>query len=81
MDENSELTPRIGTFFVVIGLGLEVIFVASDFAGQVKFDYFFLGLIAIGIGWLFRRKKAPREPSGRFGWWRKMREKKKKKKD
>jgi hypothetical protein len=79
MEEDS-LIIRVGTFFMVIGFGAFVLFVTSDIADQVDFDYLFIAMLLIGIGWGFRRKKAPPPPAGRFEYIRKMRENAKNKK-
>jgi hypothetical protein len=63
---------RIGTFFVLIGTFLFIMFLASDFARQTNFDYFFLALMAIVAGWMMQKKKAPPPPSGRFGFFKKI---------
>ncbi len=79
MEEDS-LIIRVGTFFMVIGFGAFVLFVTSDIADQVDFDYLFIAMLLIGIGWGFRRKKVPPPPAGRFEYIRKMRENAKNKK-
>ena len=71
----NEFVVRIGTFFILIGTFLLIMFLASDFAKQPNFDYFFLALTAIVTGWMMQRKKAPPPPSGRFSYFKKMREK------
>ena len=77
MDNEDPIEVRMGTFFVVMGGGAFLLFVLSDVADRVEFDYFFLSLVLIGIGYYFRRKKAPPPPSGRFtgfkDFWQKMR--------
>ena len=65
---------RVGTFFLVIGAGVLIIFIASDFANKVDFDYFFLAILLLGIGWNFRRKKAPPPSAGRFAYINKTRD-------
>ena len=79
MDEKN-IVPRIGTFFVVIGLGFVLLFVISDIAKTVYFDYLFLGLLLSGLGIYLRRNAEKPPPSGRFTGWRKMRRKEKKEK-
>ena len=61
-----EFVIRIGTFFIVIGVGIFILFVASDYANQTNFDYLFWSVLSITIGLLFRRRKPPPPPSGRF---------------
>jgi hypothetical protein len=77
MDSDDPIEVRMGTFFVVMGAGLFLLFVMSDMADQVDFDYFFLGMLLMAIGFYFRRKKAPPPPSGRFtgfkNFWQKLR--------
>ena len=65
---------RIGTFFVLIGVGVFILFVASDAAGQTNFDYLFWAVLSVTVGIMLRRRKPPSPPSGRFGYVRKMRE-------
>ncbi len=77
MDNDDPIEVRMGTFFVVIGGGVFLLFVLSDVADKVDFDYFFVALVLFAIGYYFRRTKAPPPPSGRFAWfkgfWGKMR--------
>jgi hypothetical protein len=80
MDNDDPIIVRVGTFFYVIGGGIFLLFVASDLAKQADFDYLFIALVMIGIGWMFRRSKAPPPSAGRFAWVRKTREEANKKK-
>ena len=80
MDSDDSLIVRVGMFFYVIGGGIFLLFVASDLAKQADFDYLFISLLMIGVGWLFRRGKAPPPSAGRFAWWKKTREEANKKK-
>jgi hypothetical protein len=77
MENEDPIEVRVGTFFVVMGMGVFLLFVVSDVADRVEFDFFFLALILMGIGYYFRRKKAPPPPANRFSWlkgaWGKMR--------
>jgi hypothetical protein len=66
MESNEPFIFRVGMFFLVLGMGALVLFVISDIAKQTEFDYLFIGMLLIGIGWMMRRKKAPPPPSGRF---------------
>jgi len=60
MDNDDPFEFRIGIFFYLIGAFTFAVFIASDFADQADFDYFFIALVLFAIGWYFRRnKKAP----------------------
>jgi len=80
MDEDDPIIVRVGTFFFVMGGGIFILFVVSDLADKANFDYLFLSVLLMGIGWMFRRSKAPPPSAGRFAWWRKRREEAQKKK-
>ncbi len=58
-----------------------ILFIASDMAHQPEFDYFFLALLGIGLGWLLHRRKPPPPSSGRFSLFRNMRESARKKEE
>jgi len=81
MDNDDPFEVRVGMFFLVMGSGAFILFVASDLADKVDFDYLFIATLLIGIGWMFRRKKAPPPSAGRFAALRKAREDAKKKKE
>lgn len=66
MASNEPFIVRVGMFFLVLGAGALVLFIISDIAKQTEFDYLFIGMLLIGIGWMLRRKKTPPPPSGRF---------------
>jgi hypothetical protein len=68
-----EFIIRVGTFFILIGVGIFILFVASDYANQTNFDYLFWAVLSVTIGILFRRRKPAPPPSGRFSYWRRMR--------
>ena len=72
-------TVRMGTFFLLIGTFLMIMFMASDMAEKTDFDYFFLALMALAAGWMMRGKRAPLPPSGRFSYFQRMREKREEK--
>lgn len=69
-----EFIIRVGTFFIVIGVGIFILFVASDYANQTNFDYLFWAVLSVTVGILLRRRKPPPPPSGRFSYLRKMQE-------
>ena len=63
----SELTYRLGTFFLVVGIGLVVFFLLSEDAGRPDFSFFCWGTALLTIGFMFRAKyKKSVDPSGRF---------------
>ena len=69
-----EFIIRIGTFFLLIGSGIFILFVASDYAGKTNFDYLFWAVLSVTVGIMLRRRKAPPPPSGRFSYVRRLRE-------
>jgi hypothetical protein len=81
MDADEDLGVRIGVFFILVGFVLFTIFIASDFAKQPEFDFLFLAMLSVGVGWLFRRRKPPPPSAGRFSIITKARENAKKRKE
>ncbi len=73
--DDRDILPRIGTFFIVIGTASVLLFVISDIAETIAFNYLFIGLLLLGIGFFFRRKVEKSPSSKRFEWWNKMRKK------
>jgi len=75
-DDRKILLSRMGTFFLLIGVGLMILFVASDMGEVTHFGYFFLSLAAFGLGAILKRASAPPpKPSQRFAGLRRMMEK------
>jgi hypothetical protein len=75
-DDRNAFLSRIGTFFLLIGMSLMVLFVASDIAKTTYFRYFFLGAIALLVGFVFKRMTfIPSKPSNRFEGIRKYQQK------
>jgi predicted membrane channel-forming protein YqfA (hemolysin III family) len=71
--DRKELIARIGTFFVLVGIGLFVFFFLSEVAKDVTFDYFCWGLVLLIVGLIFRgRFKKTATPSGRFSIVKKL---------
>jgi hypothetical protein len=75
-----DIIPRIGTFFYIVGWGLMILFIASEFSREANFNYFFLSLLTLFLGHQFRRR-AERHESGRFGSIRRARERSRLKRD
>lgn len=69
----NEFLVRVGTFFILIGIGMLILFIASDYAEQANFDFLFWSMLAVTVGILLRRRKPPAPPSGRFEALRKWR--------
>jgi positive regulator of sigma E activity len=62
-----DLIYRVGTFFLLIGIGLVVIFILSEGAGQASLEYFCTATVFLVIGFMFRAQyKRSIQPSGRF---------------
>jgi hypothetical protein len=80
-DGQNELVPRIGTFLLLLGLFFFILFLTSDFAEQPDFDWLFLGLLLVAVGYVFRRRASPTPPTGRFGAIKKLREDARKRKE
>jgi len=76
-DDRKAFISRIGTFFLLVGVLVIILFVASDLGDQTYFRYFFLGGILLLIGLVFKRMGAsPPAPSKRFEKIRKLQQKK-----
>jgi len=76
-----EIVARLGTFFILLGIFFMILFIASDAANQPNFDYLFLGMAGVLLGMVFRRRASPPPPSGRFEWYRNLREKSRQRKE
>jgi flagellar biosynthesis component FlhA len=73
MENSPRHRPRIGTFFLLIGFVSFLLFLLSGFSRQPAFGFFFLGLIAVIIGFQLRRG-LQRPASGRFRMLQQWRE-------
>ena len=63
----SELGYRVGTFLMVVGIGLVVFFFLSESAGNPDFSFFCWGTISLTLAFVFRAQyKKSVDPSGRF---------------
>ena len=62
-----EVLHRIGTFFIILGIGLLGFFLLSEAERQVAFEYFCWSVLLLVIGFFFRGQfKRSVTPSGRF---------------
>lgn len=74
----TELIYRVGTFFLLIGVGLIVLFVFSEAAQNTAFGFFCWGLILVVIGSMFRAQYKRTIPkSGRFSIFQRLKPKSK----
>ncbi len=65
--DRNDFLYRIGTFFLLVGIGLLVFFLLSEAAGKVTFSYFCWSTILLILGFAFRaRLKRSGKPTGRF---------------
>jgi len=66
MDQQPEFTPRIGTFLILVGIGLLLGFFSSYLANKTHFGYLFSSLVVLAFGIILRRRAKPRPSSRRF---------------
>jgi hypothetical protein len=71
MEPEDTFSIRVGMFLLVMGAGSLMLFVVSDIAQKTDFDFLFIALVLMGIGWSMWRKKPPRPSAGRFAWFNK----------
>ena len=64
---HKEFAYRVGTFFLLVGLGLLVFFMLSEAAEKPQFNYFCGSMILLIIGFMFRAQyRRAVASSGRF---------------
>jgi len=69
---------RVGTFFLLVGIGVLAFFLLSEAAGEPALSYFCSGTILLVIAFIFRAQyKRSYKPSGRFSILGKFRPKSK----
>jgi hypothetical protein len=74
-----ELIYRVGTFFLMVGFGLILLFILSEAAQFTTFSYFCWGLGLLIVGVLFRTQyKKSFPPSERFSFIKRLMPKSKK---
>jgi len=71
--DRDEFIYRIGTYFMLWGIGALIMFALSEAAKQTNFNYFCNGMILLVVAFIFRRqyKKPPVPSSGRGSGFRK----------
>lgn len=77
--DRKEVIRRIGTFFIILGIGLLAFFLLSEAAREVAFEYFCWSVVLLIIGFVLRgqfRRSVP--PSGRFSMVKRLTPKAKK---
>ena len=68
-----ELIYRVGSFFIMVGVLLIMLFIVSDSAGNVVFDYFCWGLILLIVGIAFRTQyRKSFEDNKRFSLFKRL---------
>jgi hypothetical protein len=77
-----EFVARVGTFFVLVGIGMMVFFLLSDAASDPRLSYFCWGTVLLSLGFMFqaRFKRPAGPPSGRFGVLQRLKRKPKEEK-
>ncbi|MEI6291011.1 MAG: hypothetical protein WCP19_11320 [Chloroflexota bacterium] len=71
-DSNSFIS-KIGTFLLLVGGIVIVLFIASDIGDQTYFRLFFIGIILLTAGFMLKKKSPrPQEDSNRFVFIRRL---------
>ncbi|HLF72773.1 MAG TPA: hypothetical protein VI524_00375 [Anaerolineales bacterium] len=71
--DSNEIIYRIGTFFLLVGVGLLVFFLLSEAGGSPVFNYFCWSMILFTLGFMFRaRYKRAIQSSGRFSIFKRL---------
>ena len=78
-----EFVARVGTFFVLVGIGMLVFFILSEAAKDPTLGYFCWGTALLTLGFIFQGqfKKPAGPPSGRFSIFQKLKRKPKPKEE
>jgi hypothetical protein len=77
-----EFVSRVGTFFLLVGIGLMIFFMLSDAADDPRLSFFCWGTILLSLGFIFRAqfKRPAGPPSGRFSVLQRLKRKPKEEK-
>lgn len=75
--DRQEFVSRVGTFFVLVGIGLMVFFILSEAAKVPTLSYFCWGTVLLTAGFIFRGqfKKPAGPPHGRFSIFKRLKPK------
>lgn len=76
--DRKQFMHRVGTFFLLVGIGILTFFLLSEASGSPIFSYFCWGTIFLAAAFIFRAQyKKPYKASGRFSVLQKFRPKSK----
>ena len=80
--DRKEFVARVGTFFVLVGIGMLVFFILSEAAKAPTLSYFCWGTVLLTFGFIFRAqfKRPAGPPSGRFSIFQRLKPKPKEEK-
>jgi len=80
--DRKEFVSRVGTFFVLVGIGLLAFFVLSESAKSPMLSYFCWGTVLLTFGFIFRAqfKRPAGPPHGRFSILQRLKRKPKEEK-
>jgi hypothetical protein len=78
---DSDLVPRVGTFLILAGIGLLMVFITYELGGTAHFDFLLISLLLIFIGIRLKLSGRSDSPGARFKSVRRISEKHKQKKD
>jgi hypothetical protein len=82
MDMENRPVARIGSFFILLGSLLLILFVSSVISKGYNVLYLLLGVVALFLGFSLRRRAAPPPiPSTRFSTIRKIQERSRKRQE
>jgi len=74
-----ELIYRVGSFFLMVGFGLILLFILSEASQDTAFNYFCWGLLLLIVGFALRTQyKKSFPPSDRFSFIKRLTPKSKK---
>ena len=79
--DRQEFVARVGTFFVLVGIGLMAFFILSESAKDPTLSYFCWGTVLLTFGFIFRGQlKKTVQGSGRFSIFKRLKPKPKEEK-